>query len=127
MTPHLAEILDDLQHDLGKHLALPLRMLPRDASDDDVRAAAHTALWRTRRGPESSTDAARLWHDYRAELAEALAGTPAWGALEAAVARVLSWRARLDDPKPLPRAALEADLAAVGDAIRALRAETDHG
>ncbi|MEZ4432501.1 MAG: hypothetical protein R3F65_08820, partial [bacterium] len=60
MTPHLAEILDDLQHDLGKHLALPLRMLPRDASDDDVRAAARTALWRTRRGPESSTDAARL-------------------------------------------------------------------
>lgn len=127
VTAEIAEILDDMQHDLGKHLALPLRMLPPDADDDAVREAARTALWRTRRGPEGTADAESLWEDYRAELAGVLDGTAGWPALVTAVARVLSWRARLDDPKPLGRAALEADLGAVGDTLRALRAETEHG
>lgn len=118
----LAEILDDLQHDLGKHLALPLRLLPADADDAAVRAAARTALCRTRRGPDGATDAATLWADFRAELAPALAGAPGWRRLEGAVERALSWTARLDDPAPLDRGRLAADLTAVGAAIRALEA-----
>jgi hypothetical protein len=123
VTAQLADILDDMQHDLGKHLALPLLMLPSDADDDTVREAARTALWSTRRGPTGTVDAERMWNDFRATIAGDAATLGGWLGLVSAIERALAWRARLDDPRPLGRAALVADLSAVGDAIRALRAE----
>jgi len=117
----LIELLEDLRHDLGKHLVLPLRLLPADADDAAVRAAARTALLRTRRGPDGATDAEALWAGLRRELVDAL-GAPLtasgadWAALHAAVERALGWRARLDDPT-LDRAAITADLAAVAGAV----------
>jgi hypothetical protein len=115
----LLDALADLQHDLGKHAPLPLRMLPADADDRAVRAAARDALRRTRRGPNGVTDAATLWDDFRVEVGPLPAG-PAADALREAVARALAWDARLDAPAPLDRAALTADLAALSPAIRAL-------
>lgn len=112
-----------MQHDLGKHLALPLLMLPSDADDDTVREAARTALWSTRRGPTGTVDAERMWSDFRAAIAGEAATLAGWPGLVSAIERALAWRGRLEDPKPLGRAALVADLSAVGDAIRALRAE----
>lgn len=128
----LRDILDDAQHDLGKHLTLPLRLLPADAGDEAVREAARTALLRTRRGPTGVTDAATLWAGFEAELSELLGGPLAdagagWAALSVAVERALGWRARLDEPAPLPRGALLADLAAVGHAIRAAAGTSDSG
>lgn len=120
----LSDILDDLQHDLGKHLALPLRMLPADADEATVRAALRTALWRTRRGPSGVQDAESLWVASRAALAEHL-DPAAFAPLIAAIERALAWRSRVEGP--LSRRAVEADLVAVGDAIRALRNELDDG
>lgn len=115
----LLDALSDLQHDLGKHLLLPVSLLPADADDRAVRAAARDALRRTRRGPNGVTDAATLWDDFRVEVGP-LDGWPAATALDEAVRRALAWDARLDDAAPLDRAALTADLGAVSPAIRAL-------
>lgn len=120
----LSDILDDLQHDLGKHLALPVRMLPADADEATVRAAVHTALWRTRRGPSGVRDAASLWAEFRAALGEHL-DPAAFAPLTVAIERALAWRSRVEGP--LSRRAVEADLVAVGDAIWALRSELDDG
>lgn len=115
----LLDALSDLQHDLGKYLRLPLAMLPADADERAVRAAARDALRRTRRGPNGTTDAATLWSDFRVEVG-AVEGWAAAAALAEAVERALAWDARLDDGAPLDRAALTADLSAVSPAIRAL-------
>lgn len=120
----LIEILDDLQHDLGKHLALPVRMLPRDADEAAVRAALHTALWRTRRGPSGVRDAEALWAEFREALGEHLEPS-VFAPVTAAVERALGWRSRIEGV--LPRGAIEADLVAVGDAVRALRDELCDG
>lgn len=118
----LREIVEDVLHDLGKHLLLPLRLLPAEADGTAVREAARTALLRTRRGPDGAQAAAVIWAGFETELAEALgepladAGPP-WADLAAAMARALAWAERLDGS--LDRAALTADLAAVGDAARA--------
>lgn len=121
----LREILDDVQHDLGKHLLLPLRLLPADADADALRRAAGTALLRTRRGPGGAVSAAALWAGFADELAALLGRAPAdagppWDGLAAAVDRALAWAGRLDGP--IDRAALIADLAAVGEATRAASA-----
>lgn len=124
----LIEILEDVRHDLGKHLPLPLRLLPADADDGAVRAAARKALRETRRGPDGVTDGARLWADFEAELSDALDGPlraagPRWAALVEAVERALAWAGRLDGP--LDRAALLADLTAVTPAVDRLLDDLD--
>ncbi|MCA9539880.1 MAG: hypothetical protein KC620_13375 [Myxococcales bacterium] len=121
----LQDALDDLQHDLGKYIRLPLTMLPADADADAVRAAATTALLRTRRGADGPVSAEQLWLRFCDEADGALDALQGWARLTAAVDRALAWRAALDGR--LDRAVLTADLSAVGDAIRALRAELDDG
>jgi len=44
ITEAILEQLDDLQHDLGKYIVLPVTLLPRDADQDELRGAIHTAL-----------------------------------------------------------------------------------
>ncbi len=109
----LLDALDELQHDLGKYLRLPLAMLPRDAGPELVREAAQTALLRTRRGAGGVTSAEDIWRAFVDEVGAALP----LNTLEPVVARALAWRGRLDE---LDREALEADLGAVSGAIRAL-------
>lgn len=75
--------------------------------------------------PTRSAVAAALWAGFADELAGLLGRAPAdagppWDGLAAAVDRALAWAARLDGP--LDRAALIADLAAVGEATRAASA-----
>ncbi|MCA9543286.1 MAG: hypothetical protein KC613_02820 [Myxococcales bacterium] len=119
----LMDVLLDLKHDLGKHLPRPVRWLPPDASADDLRAALRQALERTHGG----RSAAALWADAEGELAS-VAQRPAFQALALAVQRALAWGARLDDPDAaLDRAAVEADLLAVGPAVAALMDAVAHG
>lgn len=129
----LADALADLAHDLGKAVRRPLAWLPADASDADVRQAAEEALLATRRKGSERISAQALWDAFLAEVEPPQVGTggpavgPAWAAMVAAVERALAWAARLDPPEPLDRAALEADLAAVTPAIRALIEEVERG
>ena len=114
------DVLSDLKHDLGKHLPRPVRWLPEGASPDELREALTQALSRTHGG----RGAAAIWAEGAAELAP-VAGWPAFKALAAAVARALAWGERLDGP--LDRAAVEADLLAVGPAVADLMDEVGRG
>lgn len=122
----LLDAVLDLQHDLGKHLHVPVAWLPPDATHADVRRAARTALHETRRGPDGPRSARRIWSEFRLEVGDALTGRRAWAPMEKAVMRALDWTGRLDTPS-IDRAALQGDLAAVGPAIRALVAELKDG
>jgi len=113
----LLEVIDDLQHDLGKHLVLPLAMLPADATPAQVGAAARTALLRTRRGPGGDRSARAIWTTLRAELSGA-EHLPGWTPMVDVIERALSWADRLDGP--IDRARLTTDLRAVKGAIRVL-------
>ena len=121
----LAELLDDLRHDLAKYLSLPLRMLPRDAEPAALRAALADALWHTRRSGGRSTPARELYARARAELLETKADPARLRALDQAVARALAWEGALARDAPLPRAQIEADLSAVGVELEAWSREVE--
>lgn len=115
----------DLQHDLGKYLRLPLRMLPRAAGPAELRVAVHEALLETRRGPAGVRSARALWEAFVAESA-ALMARPAFAALAAAMEVALAWEAALAQPAAaLPRARIDEDFAAVQAAIAALRDDVE--
>jgi len=120
----------DLQHDLGKYLRLPLRMLPKNASDADVHAALHEALLTTRRDAKGAVRGARaMWDEFASAASSSsgdLAKSAAFTALRAAVERALTWESALADPKKtISRAAVDDDFAAVQAALAALRDELE--
>lgn len=122
----LLDLLNDLQHDLGKHLLLPVALLPATASPAEVRIAVLAALERTRHGPSGTVAAANLWQAF---VADAGAGWPWPGAataLQAAVATALSWQSAAS-AGPVARQAVQRDFTAVAEAIRAVRAEVEAG
>jgi hypothetical protein len=113
----LRDALSDLQHDLGKHLAWPLAMLPADASDADRREALRCALIETRTGPSGTRPAAAIWRSFLDEVGDALMVRPEWCALVDAVEGALTWADHLDRAD---LAEATRDLAAVAPAIRRL-------
>lgn len=114
--------LADLQHDLGKYLRMPLGFLPRDASNDQVRAAMRKALLETR----PARSARSLWEAYLHACDDRVRGCAGFEVLQAAVDDALAWEERLDDDA-IDRAAVERDFAAVQDAIRRLQADMTKG
>jgi hypothetical protein len=119
-TDDLLDALSDLQHDLGKYIAMPVTMLPADASSADLREALRAALHETRRGPAGIQSAREVWEAFRAEVGDALAHAPAWDGLHVAVDRALAWAPYLDGNAPLDRGAVTEDLRGVSVCIRAL-------
>ena len=119
------DALLDLQHDLGKHIRLPVAMLPSDAPPEDVRAALEQALFRTRTSAAGTQGARDLWRRFLAETRDGVGID--LGALRAAVAAALAWESALAAGKPLPgRDELLADLDRVGHETRRLVAEVRH-
>jgi hypothetical protein len=121
------EGLLDLKHDLGKYLVLPLSLLPKGATDMELRAALASALRATRKDRSGVHGARSLWQRFEAELPAALANARALPPLRAAVERALGWEHALDAAAPLERAAVERDLRAVQAAIAALIDEVQGG
>jgi hypothetical protein len=113
----LADLLDDLQHDLCKHAALPLRLLPKGASDAEVRAAVAQGLLHTQRGPLGVTSAERIWQRFCQDAPAEWRDLPGAAEVEAAVADVLAWQDKLGMPAPIDRQAIERDLAAMAVAV----------
>lgn len=126
MDSVLEEVLDDLRHDLGKYLALPIRMLPQGASPAALRDALAQALLRTRSNGSHTQSARALWLERRQELAR-LASGPRFGELEAAVETALAWQAALAGDEPLDRARIERELAAVSGVLEAWLSELARG
>ncbi len=121
-TDDLLDALSDLQHDLGKYIAMPVTMLPASASDADLREALRSALLETRRSPAGIRSARSLWDAFLAEVGDALTETPGWRPLNAAVDRALAWEARLAGNAPLDRGAVTDDLRAVSTQVSGLMA-----
>jgi hypothetical protein len=119
----LLDLTAALEHDLGKHLALPVTMLPASATGAELAEAVRLALHSTRRAKGKKESARRLWEAFVKQAEAHAARTAAWAPLCAAVERALTWEARL----PADRAAVTADLTAVRPAIRALLAELQRG
>jgi len=121
-TDDIVDALDDLQHDLGKYLRLPLAFLPPDASENEVQNAVHRALFETRRAGERVDDASSIWNDFRDEVDGSLDTFETFRILTARVDRALEWSQALGEhARPLDRLQIEADFSAVGQAIRDLR------
>jgi len=124
----IVDALDDLQHDLGKYLRLPLAFLPADASAEDVREAARRALFETRRAGAVIDDAASIWGRFREEMNGALDALPTFHTLTTQVDRALEWSQPLREHQAaIDRLRIEADFSAVGQAIRDLRDAFDAG
>ncbi len=121
-TDDLLDALSDLQHDLGKYIAMPVTMLPADASDADLREALRAALRETRRSPTGIRSARGLWEAFLAEVGDALAQTPGWRRLHVTVDAALAWETHLSGNAPLDRGAVTDDLRAVSEQLRDLMA-----
>lgn len=122
----LEDALDDLAHDLGKYIHLPLSLLPDTASDDEFLEAATLALIRTRRAPTGDQSARELWVAFCQEVGNELVSYPGWIELEQTIANALDWTERLQDAaRSESRTKLVADLRAVAPAIRVLRGQID--
>ena len=116
------ELLDDLLHDLGKYIAFPLQMLPKDATDGEFRAALDQALHVTRKGPMGVQSASDIWLNFRQECGNDIEDDEGWSDLVSAVEQALLWSELLADMKQtLDREQATADLRAVSGAIRQFR------
>jgi hypothetical protein len=123
----LLDLVADLQHDLGKHVLLPVSMLRPGAGPCDVRAALEAALTRTRASAARTRGAREIWDAFVAESGGAFAGSGAFARLERAVERALALEGLLRAEGEAAREDVERDLAAVGTAIRELREEVTRG
>ncbi len=125
-TEDLEDALDDLAHDLGKYIHLPLSLLPNEATDSEFRAAAVKALLETRRGPSGTQSAQTIWSQFRDEVGNELEGKPGWTGVVQAVDHALAWASKIRvTAHELDRAELMNDLTAVTPAIRTLRSQLD--
>lgn len=113
----IIEALDDLKHDLGKYLVMPLSMLETDAGPKPVREAVTQALLRTRTGPNGTWSAAELWQAFALGAGAELPDLEEATVLTRAVGRALAWQERLEAPEGLDRAVILADFRAVSSAI----------
>jgi hypothetical protein len=122
----------DLKHDLGKHLQLPLALLPKDADACAVQRAARDALLRTRRGPSGERSAREIWTNFKVEigddLGDHLGDRRGLAALDVAVQNALAWELRLDQltqttSAQRARQAITADFARVAACIADLLRE----
>ena len=119
----IADLLVDLEHDLGKYVRLPLAMLPSDASEADLLTALERALLQTRRTRTCTESAAEIWRRFQAKTHARLEVHAGYHGLTEAVERALGWTAELTrkpSAAPIDRPQLERDLGAVARAIRAL-------
>jgi hypothetical protein len=113
----LLDLLLEIQHDLGKYIQLPIVMLPKSASDAELREGLERALRRTRLVGEEAVPARKIWADFESELT----GTGHDARLEVIrgiVMKAIGWESKLDTDEEIERVALERDLRAVGEAFR---------
>jgi hypothetical protein len=124
----LSESLFDLKHDLGKYIRLPVSMLPKDASWDEVVIQAERGVLHTRKGPAGEIAAVALFENFASEWGERLAAVDEYWGVERAVsdAHALLDRIRRNEPG-LSRGEVEQTLGAVSSAIQLLMEEVANG
>ncbi len=88
----LLEALYDLKHDLGKYIRLPVAMLSREASPNDLDRALSRALFETRKGPAGVLSAEQIFTAFADEWGPSCAQFSAYGIITRAVDRALALR-----------------------------------
>jgi len=118
------ESLDDLLHDLGKYIALPITMLPPTAHHTELRDAVQSALLKTRTSPMGTQTAQAIWDTFCKEVGNQLTGFRGWHRLIEAVDTACAWAERINDTTlVIDRTQVTDDMRAVSAAIRALQDE----
>jgi hypothetical protein len=122
----ILELLDDLLHDLGKYIALPITMLPEKASQTDLRNAIFFAVRETRTSPLGTQTAQEIWQTFCDDSGNQLVNLPGWHTLTRAVEVACAWADRVgQEAYEINRINLTNDMRAVSAAIRALQDEMD--
>ena len=116
------DALADLAHDLARHAALPVRLLPAAADVDTVRAAIVEGLQRTRRGPQGTVAAPDVWAAFLRGAPPQWEELPGACAVRMAVEVLLAWDC--DGVRHDERAAWLAACDGLAVAIRVARAAT---
>ncbi len=127
VDPDVIDAILDLKHDLGKHIRLPVSLLPEDASDAELRETVTRALTKTRSGPTGTRSARDIWEGFVAEAVGAVSSRKAFAPLLESVARALEWEGRAAAGEALDRRSLALELEAVGTRIQELLDEVSHG
>jgi hypothetical protein len=124
----LLESLYDLKHDLGKYIKMPVAMLPKDASWDEVTAQVRKAVHKTRKGQSGEISAATLFQRFVDEWEQHLASNKAYQQVALSVEAAIELNDRVEQCEPgLTRAEIEQVLGAVSIAISSLMDEVNHG
>ena len=124
----LLDALLDLSHDLGKHLQLPLALLPKSATAQQLISTVHDCLLRTRRSAHGDVSARALWDAFVSETASPWQQCSEFVALERSVVDALAWEPRLNalvkhDDTTAIRQAIAGDFRRVADCIAAVIAK----
>ena len=117
------DALDQLKHDLGKYMRMPVAFLAPDASKDDLKQALEMALLQTRSGGGRTQTAKEIWQDFLVDNSSALEGHIGFTELTSAVESALAWEAALSDESRLDQVAITRDLGKVSVLISSLMQE----
>lgn len=124
----LEESLYDLKHDLGKYIRLPVSMLPKEATWEEVATQVEQAVMRTRKGPTGILSAAVLFEQFQGEWGERLANLSSYASLQTAVAEACALPEQiLRTESALTRETVESILGEVSTAVQRLMDEVMHG
>ena len=114
----LLDSLYDLQHDLGKHIRLPVALLPEDAEPSAVRQAIGAALRRTGQHQGKPKGAKIIWREFCAQHATQLEMYSTWSGLVEAVSTAIAWEDALDQTeRDIPRETVLRDFTSLARAI----------
>jgi len=120
------DLLDELKHDLGKYIYLPVGFLPKDASSEAFTSAVHTAIFRTRRAQGTVESAHDIWERFCQEAGNLILHSTSYPRLVQAVDVALSWGNRLSEPLDMVhRECVIRDFQNVGRAIARVQDEID--
>ncbi len=117
------EALDQLKHDLGKYIRMPVAFLAPDASKQDLKQALEMALLQTRSGGGAAQSAKEIWQDFVTENSSTLEGHIGFTELTSAVEDALAWEVALSDESRLDQAAITRDLGQISVLISSLMRE----
>ena len=124
----LVETLDELKHDLGKYIKLPVAMLPKDAPKEALAEQIIIAVEETRRGPTGVLTAQMLYDRFSKEWGGILKGISSYERLKEALGRAYALvPIAKTSPNSLSRDDVEARLFVISELIAELMMEVDRG
>ena len=117
------EALDQLKHDLGKYMRMPVAFLSPDASKEDLKQALEMALLQTRSSAQGYQKASEIWGNFLKDWGASFDEHQTFQRLVSTVENALSWEAALEDDSRLNQTEITRDLSQVNQVISTLMDE----